>query len=720
MVLPTTQVKAMKKITQIILCVCASTSVWAQNIIEPTPGFLNAPSGYVTSITQAEVSPLNQKFKGTPRLVEQFYPKKLRLDADAAKALHEAELQKTMEQFTFVHSSYNTADVFNPTQAIISTPPLNATTEKITSQAPGRVGLGNQSGVLTPSDAQIAAGPYQIVVLANDNARILNKQTGSIISEVTLAAMFNLSGFVFDPRIFYDPFGQRFVALALTRSGPNGCSPGNIGSTFRILVSNNSDITQGWYFYDIDVDATNTAWLDFAMLGFNKDWICIAGNILCSNTVNGIFVMNKAQTYNAGQVNYFTFPQLWLAAPAFTYDNTIDRLYLTKTGNPNNNGLGYMQTYYINSAPQLVTSNSYATSPWQANASDSSRCPKQLGGQTFTWVNVFGASMLSNSVYRNGNLWCTHPVFLPATGLTNRSSTLFWSVNPVAGTISQAGFVDDPTGATSTYYPSIAVNSANDAVVTYSIFNAGYYQSAAYNARNAADPLGTLPNGVFYQNGFNTDIDGRGADYSQCAIDPLDDMSMWVVNQVASGDWETYYALLPAYYGCFTNTTFGNSFWSGNTKNEASGSITSAEMISSLSMVDYDAGTEVILSNGFIANYGCVFNAYIDGCNGYRIGNSKPDDNTAKLTNENNASMVVFPNPAQNEFFLNLKNIDGEVLVKVFDTQMQLIKQVKKSIVSENAQSVLQLDASFLSTGIYYVQIENRFTRLFEKLIVIH
>jgi hypothetical protein len=112
MVLPTTQVKAMKKITQIILCVCATTSVWAQNIIEPTPGFLNAPSGYVTSITQAEVSPLNQKFKGTPRLVEQFYPKKLRLDADAAKALHEAELQKTMEQFTFVHSSYNTADVF--------------------------------------------------------------------------------------------------------------------------------------------------------------------------------------------------------------------------------------------------------------------------------------------------------------------------------------------------------------------------------------------------------------------------------------------------------------------------------------------------------------------------------------------------------------------------------------------------------------------------------
>ncbi|HQV00398.1 MAG TPA: hypothetical protein PLO59_04510, partial [Bacteroidia bacterium] len=512
----------MKKLI-VLCCLISASQAIAQEIINGTPGVISAPSGYMLSIKEAEASPLNIKYKAEPRLVEQFYPKKLRLDADAQKALHEAELQKTIEQFTVVHDSYKTAPTYLPTQPNVSAPPENMVAQKITSQTPGRTGLGNQPGNLNPSDAQIAAGPNHIVVMANDDARILNKQTGAIISEVTLGAFFGMSGFVFDPRIMYDPFGQRFVALALGKSGPNGCSAGNINSNFRLLVSNNNDPTQGWYWYDLDVDANNTSWMDFAMIGFNKDWICVAGNILCGNNVNGIYVFNKSQVYAAASTSYYTFPQLWLAAPAFTYDNTLDKLYLTKTGNPNSGGLGYLSTYYINSSAQLVTSTSYATSPWQAFASDSSRCPKQLGGQTFTFVNTFGASMLSNSVYRNGYLWCTHPVFLPATGLTTRTSTLFWAVNPGNNTVYQTGFIDDVNGNTSTYHPSIAVNAANDAVVTYSIFNASYYQSAAYNSRNSGDPLGTLPNGVFYHSGTNTDADGRGGDYSQCAVDPLDD-----------------------------------------------------------------------------------------------------------------------------------------------------------------------------------------------------
>ncbi len=678
----------------IILISIISLSGYAQ--IAGGKKFLSGPGGFIKNVKQMETSPENLQ-KGQPRTVDQFFKN----EEDPEEEREEAE--RLYNQPNPMRANASVSYLSNNNYNSPATPTAEA---KLTAQHPGITGTGNQYVNLDPSDAQIAAGPNHTVVLANGNARILDKRTGAIISQVTLPAFFSWSGFVFDPRIMYDPYGQRWVALALQNAK---CNP-TVDSKFRVLISNNSDPTQGWFWYEFDVDANNIGWLDFAKLGFNKDWICISGNVRCAN-VPGLYVLPRTAAYAAGSISYNYWNAIELGTPAFTFDMSLDRLYIVRTGSANTGGTGYVDSWYINSTPQLFNGSSYGTSPWQAFATDSTKCPKQLGGQTFTGVNVFGHAMYSNCVYRNGSLWFAHPVFLPATGTTNRVSTQWWQVNPSTGAVQQVGRIDDGSGSTSTFYPSIGVNKLSDVVVTYSIFNASYYQSAAYNFRSSADGSGSLPNGVFYSSGNGVDFDGRGGDYSQCAVDPLDDQSIWVVNQVPTSSWDTRYALIAGYYGCTVDANFGNNSWTGYTKNEASNSITSAEMIQSPSVVDYDAGAYITLTTGFVASEGCWFSAYIEGCGNYRTGNYKPEnpvftDMSKDIISEANKELSLFPNPAKNYVNINYSlKIESNVAILIYSAEMKLIKQIeyRKKAIGKHTE---EIDTRQLNSGVYFVKIQ--------------
>lgn len=674
-----------------------------QTSVRGTPG-ITGVGGYIKNVREMEESPANIRFKGEPKIVEQFYN-------DEQEEREKDGSYAPATTFNLYNPNNATAQVKYITPENVVEPP-QPVANKVTSQHPAYTALGNTQGGLDPSDAQIAAGPAHIVVLANDDAKIINKLTGAVISDVTLAAFAGWSGFIFDPRIMYDPYAQRWVAFVLQSSGCNS------DSKFRVLVSNNSDPTQGWYWYERDVDANNQTWMDFAKIGFNKDYICVSGNVRCGSQPIGLYVFNKAQVYAGATASTWWWNSIELGNPSFTFDNSIDRLFITQTGNANSGGTGYVNSWYISGAtsPSLTSSYSYGTSAWQASATNAAACPKQLGGSaTFTAVNTFGHAIFNNCVYRNGFLWFTHAVFLPATGTTTRVSTQWWQVNPATGAVNQVGRIDDGTGATSEYYQSITVNAYNDAVVTYSIFNASYYQSAAYNYRNSADPSGHLPNGVFYYSGGSYDADGRGGDYSQCAIDPLDDNAMWVVNQIPNGSWETRFTVLPGYFGCYTDVTFGNNNWSGITKNEASSSITSAEMIQPNSMVDYDAGSYIVMSPGFVANQGSNFTAIINGCGGYRLGHTKTDGEisandllTKTVTDPGTAlEFSIYPNPSNGNFSMNFVAIDdGNISIKIYDSKMNLIATVADNSFVAKGVYNKNVDLSHFAEGLYFCRVE--------------
>jgi len=164
---------------------------------------------------------------------------------------------------------------------------------------------------------------------------------------------------------------------------------------------------------------------------------------------------------------------------------------------------------------------------------------------------------MQNVVYRNGYLWATYQVFLPATAPT-RSSVQWCQVSPT-GAVVQLGTIDDPTSTIFYSMPSIAVNKFNDVLIGYSQFSPTTYASAAYSYRNSGDAPNTMQNGYIFKSGLGIYIKTYGSgrnrwgDFSATMVDPTNDTDMWTIQEYADtptppgtndgdGEWATWWA----------------------------------------------------------------------------------------------------------------------------------------------------------------------------------
>jgi Putative Ig domain len=117
------------------------------------------------------------------------------------------------------------------------------------------------------------------------------------------------------------------------------------------------------------------------------------------------------------------------------------------------------------------------------------------------------------------------------------------------GGIQQRGRIDDATATQFFAYPSIGVNSENDAMVGYSQFSAAQYASASVSMRMGTDAPSTLRAATVLKAGqapyfkdFGTG-DNRWGDFSSTVVDPLDDLSLWTLQEyaAANNDWGTWW-----------------------------------------------------------------------------------------------------------------------------------------------------------------------------------
>jgi len=160
-----------------------------------------------------------------------------------------------------------------------------------------------QSGQHIP-DPVIAVGPNHVVSIVNSSIGIYNK-TGTLISNTSLQSWFNSyiptgDGLPYDPKIIYDNISNRWVVLALINNQPTYSQ-----SSYLISVSQTSDPTGSWYYYNLDATKDNgnstVYWADFPGLGYDTQSIYITSNQFDSQ-INfhyaKIRVINKSDLYN--------------------------------------------------------------------------------------------------------------------------------------------------------------------------------------------------------------------------------------------------------------------------------------------------------------------------------------------------------------------------------------------------------------------------------------
>jgi putative Ig domain-containing protein len=414
----------------------------------------------------------------------------------------------------------------------------------------GFPGLGD-NGTVIPPDTGGAVGPANLVVALNSQIEIQTR-AGTLISSVGLLNFWSSLnvGSVTDPRVIYDPYGQRWIIIS-------AADPETTASAVLIGASHNSDPTAGWNLYRVPVDPMGLRWGDFPTLGFNKNWIVVGINMF---TIVGnfyefanLYVFDKANLY-AGGSGLFTLLQDdtggFAMNPALTYDPNLSTLYLLESWS-SANGLLRMSTITGAVGSEVLTiavALPAASEPWQAVEPTTNFAP-QLGSAKDIDTDD---DRLDWTVYRNGSLWTAQTIFLPAAGTPNRCSVQWWQIDTKAGDlggIQQRGRIDDPTATQFFAYPSIGVNRENDALVGYSQFSAAQYAGAAFSMRMTTDAPGTLRAGTVLKAGespYFKDLgtgDNRWGDFSSTVVDPLDDLTLWTLQEYAAinNNWGTWW-----------------------------------------------------------------------------------------------------------------------------------------------------------------------------------
>lgn len=414
-------------------------------------------------------------------------------------------------------------------------------------------------GTNIPPDTHGGVDSNYAVCAVNGVLKIQNKTTHASVSSVSLdnfwgASLLGTGGGSFDPRVYFDPYGKRWILVAVSVVDNTFTN-----SKILIAVSKTSNPTGTWYKFAVDVAAGGN-WLDFPTVGFNKKWIAVSGNYFTaggSSVNSAIWCFDKTTIYSGASAPYQNFTGItnFTICPAVTYDANLNSLFLLAIFNRGASSGGQLILRKITGPVGSATLSGTIANPsagslpsgvnrW-AQGPNTDFAP-QLGSTNKVQTND---DRITNVCFRNNKLWTSHTVFFPSSS-PSRSSIMWWQMD-TAGTPNQIGLID---GVNKFYaFPSLAVNAANDALIGYSYFTSTTYPSAGYSYRLGTDPLDSMRTPFIYRSGkkyyYQTfgGTKNRFGDYSATCVDPSNDRDLWTAQESvpswsSTSIWDTWWA----------------------------------------------------------------------------------------------------------------------------------------------------------------------------------
>ncbi|MGB4843348.1 MAG: T9SS type A sorting domain-containing protein [Ferruginibacter sp.] len=423
-----------------------------------------------------------------------------------------------------------------------------------------------ETGAFPPDDMG-AIGPTQYIVAVNGRIRSFNKSTGvadgvlDLDTDVFFTSVLTpptASNFTSDPRVRYDRVSARWLILIIDVPG----GAGSLANYCLLAVSNSSTITAGTTWTYSKFLGQTSRFFDYPTLGLDVNAAYIGGNMFtlagAFSGTNG-YVINRANLMAGGAYTVYAFTNLATGSVAGPYTpQGVDNFDLLATEGyfVGVDALSYslLQIRRV-STPAGVPTISANISLTVNTTSSPLRVPHLgntggAGGQLDALDDRLYAAMI-----RNGRLWTAHNISVNASGVgvgsggTRRNGTRWYELQNLGTTptVRQSGTIFDPaaTSAAARWYsiPSIMVSGQGHAVI--SMTTAGVERAnAAAATRFSADVLGTMQTPVLVTastTAYNPPSDPGGGggrrwgDYSYVSLDPLDDMTMWAVNQYCVG-----------------------------------------------------------------------------------------------------------------------------------------------------------------------------------------
>lgn len=436
-----------------------------------------------------------------------------------------------------------------------------------------------------PPDTMGAVGPTQFFLFVNGRLRTFNKTTGvadgvvNIDPDVFFASVMTpvAAGginFTSDPQIRYDRLTARWMMIIIDVPST---SPASIGDTpNRILLAVSDAASAGvisggtvWTFYFVQQDtvgpvASTGEFLDYPSLGVDANALYIGGDMFGavsgSFITTSAFVIRKSSILSGGPIVTTAFRGLITGVGP---DGPLDPRGV------DNYDPAATEGYFIGVSyaafgrlvmRRIATPGATPTISANINITVSSTSfpitVDHLGDTGGTSGNIDALDdRLFAAHIRGGRLWTAHNIAVTAAGVAsnsnvNRRDAVRWYeliVPPTVGvpTVNQSSTIFDTAAAVASsrqyLIPSVMVSGQGHAALGYSTAGAPNRIDAATNGRLVGDALGTTGAINIYtasSTAYNPPGDPgpprRWGDYSFTSLDPLDDMTMWTVQEYCS------------------------------------------------------------------------------------------------------------------------------------------------------------------------------------------
>ena len=393
----------------------------------------------------------------------------------------------------------------------------------------------------TPPDPEMAVGTNHIIVMTNGQIACFDKNgvnlwRDEIESNFGFWGAQGATGFVFDPEAKWDPHSQRYLAMACERS-----STGT--SDFLLAVSKDDSPTTAsdWWKYRIDVTALAGNDIDSPNMAVNADSILLTADFFSPVDKYLLYVIQKTSVLNGG-------------APVVVSE-LISGARQQSMGIPVNYDLGSVQ--YILQSTENTSNTTVIFHAISNPLTAYSRVTQTLTVPTYTYPNqppqkgsssrpfLFEPRFWSCAV-RNGSLWAVHHVNSTRARVRWYQFNLNgWPASGTPPTMVQNGELDYGDSI-HTFFPSIHVDSAGNAAITFARSAPNEFISIGRALRGAGDPLGTFRPMQVVQTSDNAHTSGRWGDYSGThADDAAGAGTFWGHHEFTSGStgsWRTWIA----------------------------------------------------------------------------------------------------------------------------------------------------------------------------------
>jgi hypothetical protein len=454
----------------------------------------------------------------------------------------------------------------NPRSPDVSRLPLGAAsplTAPSTSQTLGTSFTGAtvaDTPGFVPPDSMGAVGPTQFVVAVNGRIRSFSKTTGSADGalNVTPDVFFSSvrSAGTSDPRVRYDRLsGRWFITMIDVNSANN-----------RILIAVSSGSTiasaSNFTFFDIPSDTTTPTrstsdFADYDTLGIDANALYIGTNVFSgAGAFSGTdgYVIRKSSVLGAGPIVVTVFRNLAIGTGegpftpqgADNVDPHASEGAFIGVSNALFGELALRRVADPGGTPS-ISSNILITVPSTAFPLSASQTGSKKTLDTLD-DRLFAAT------FRDGELWTAHNIGVNSSGVASaatRTAVRWYELTGIPSgqtpSIVQSGTIFD--GAASNprafFIPSVMVSGQGDAAFGYSTSGASEHPNAATAGRLAGDTLGTvgttqlLTNSTSTYGPQTTSTVQRWGDFSYTSLDPVDDMTMWTVQEFsnATNSW---------------------------------------------------------------------------------------------------------------------------------------------------------------------------------------